>query len=61
MHRVAEDLEETEEEDEKKRPANWRKVWNLIYEMRKGKTAPVDTMGASKQADKKEDANTYAY
>lgn len=41
------DTKEVREKDHEKAPENWRKMWNLIVEMRKNKTAPVDTMGAS--------------
>eukprot|EP00906_Rhabdomonas_costata_P022956 RCo033060 len=44
-----------------KEPAQWKEVWRLIQQMRKGKDAPVDTMGCERLADSGVDEATHRF
>lgn len=42
-------------------PKNWKETWDLIKEMRKGATAPVDDKGCHRCSDPKADPPTFRY
>lgn len=42
-------------------PADWETVWELISEMRKGVTAPVDTMGCASLGDHNAEPKDFRY
>ncbi|XP_008559321.1 endonuclease III-like protein 1 [Microplitis demolitor] len=53
--------DEHEKENSEWFPKNWKESWDLIKEMRKGATAPVDDKGCHKCSDPKADPPTYRY
>ncbi|CAG0889399.1 unnamed protein product [Darwinula stevensoni] len=51
----------TEEKKEKWEPENWQEVLDNIREMRKDRTAPVDTMGCEKCGDETAEPKVYRF
>ncbi|XP_074093964.1 nth-like DNA glycosylase 1 [Cotesia typhae] len=52
---------EQEKENNEWFPKNWKETWDLIKEMRKGATAPVDDKGCHRCSDPKADPPTFRY
>eukprot|EP01117_Protostelium_nocturnum_P009547 TRINITY_DN3405_c1_g1_i1.p1 TRINITY_DN3405_c1_g1~~TRINITY_DN3405_c1_g1_i1.p1 ORF type:complete len:427 (-),score=128.08 TRINITY_DN3405_c1_g1_i1:853-1950(-) len=45
----------------KEAPEGWKEVWDLIWDMRKERNAPVDSMGSASLADRTADPKSYRY
>lgn len=50
-----------DEKSEKWEPENWKETYELIKEMRKNKTAPVDDMGCDKCSEENAPPNIHRY